>query len=521
LSRIPNGSRGPEWRSGRNRTSLLCKPESEYTTLIARDILRSPCFNRYRRILKFDSGFPFPYILGDVPLTRWRLSNSIILSETNSTQTMPSQTSSDQALHSLEEENKRLKRAVDELSILNDLARAIGASLNTQEIIQTIVRRSLRALNAEQGVITLVEEQSVQSMKTLVRTMVSSGEREQFHLNQALLGWMHLNKKPIVISDPRTDERFQGVPWDESLHSLLAVPLMVKSELRGVITIYNKKEHQQFTENDQRLLAIIAAQSAQVVENARLYEKERALARMQEDVKLAARIQSELLPKAPPSIPGYDIAGRTLPAQEVGGDYFDFIPIDEHRWAFCLGDVTGKGLPASLLMANLQATLRGLTLSSTSPKSCLEYSNRLLFQSTSPEKFATLFYAILDTRDHQIHFCNAGQDNPFLCSSRDETKRLKTGGIPLGMIPEYTYEDESASFEKGCFLVAYSDGVTEAMNAEEEMFGEACIASLIDQYRHASASELIDKIIGAVKQHAGGYPQSDDITLLVIRRNAD
>ena len=217
---------------------------------------------------------------------------------------MPSQASSNQALHSLEEENKRLKRAVDELSILNDLARAIGASLNTQEIIQTIVRRSLRALNAEQGVITLVEEQSVQSMRTLVRTMVSSSDREQFHLSQALLGWMHLNKKPIVINDPKTDERFQGIPWDESIHSLLAVPMMVKSELRGVVSIYNKKEGQPFTEDDQRLLAIIAAQSAQVVENARLYEKERALARMQEDVRLAARIQSELLPKASPSIPG-------------------------------------------------------------------------------------------------------------------------------------------------------------------------------------------------------------------------
>jgi GAF domain-containing protein len=118
---------------------------------------------------------------------------------------MPLQGSSDQALHSLEEENKRLKRAVDELPILDNLARAIGASLNTQEIVQTIIRRSLRALNAEQGVISLVEEQSVQSMKTLVRTMVSSSEHEQFHLSQALLGWMHLNKKAIVINNQKTD----------------------------------------------------------------------------------------------------------------------------------------------------------------------------------------------------------------------------------------------------------------------------------------------------------------------------
>jgi phosphoserine phosphatase RsbU/P len=424
----------------------------------------------------------------------------------------------DQAFRLLEEENKRLKRAVDELSILNDLARAIGASLNTQEIIQTIVRRSLRATSAEQGVITLVEEQSNQSMKTLVRTMVSSKEQEHFHFSQALLGWMHLNKKPLVINDPKNDERFRGIPWDESIRSLIAVPMMAKSELRGVLTVYNKKDGKPFSEDDQRLLAIIAGQSGQVVENARLYEKEKTLVKMQEEVRLAARIQTELLPKSAPSIAGYDIVGRTIPAQEVGGDYFDFIPIDEHRIAFCLGDVTGKGLPASLLMANLQATLRGQTLTTGSPKTCLERSNQLLYQSTSPEKFATLFYAILDLENHKIHYSNAGHDNPYLCSGRVPTKRLKVGGIPLGMLPDFSFEQESVPLEDDSILVAYSDGVTEAMNVQEEMFGEERIAAVIDQHRLAPASEIIDHLVSAVKTFAAGHPQSDDITVVVMRR---
>jgi phosphoserine phosphatase RsbU/P len=424
----------------------------------------------------------------------------------------------DQAIRLLEDENKRLKRAVDELSILNDLARAIGASLNTQEIIQTIVRRSLRATNAEQGVITLVEEQSNQSMKTLVRTMVSSKEQEHFHFSQALLGWMHLNKKPLVINDPKNDERFRGIPWDESIRSLIAVPMMAKSELRGVLTVYNKKDGKPFAEDDQRLLAIIAGQSGQVVENARLYEKEKTLVKMQEEVRLAARIQTELLPKSAPTIAGYEIVGRSIPAQEVGGDYFDFIPIDEHRLAFCLGDVTGKGLPASLLMANLQATLRGQTLTTGSPKTCLERSNQLLYQSTSPEKFATLFYAILDLQNHHIHYSNAGHDNPYLCSSHTATKRLKIGGIPLGMLPDFSFEQESVPLEDDSILVAYSDGVTEAMNAREEMFGEERIAAVIDQHKLAPATEIIDHLVSAVKTFAAGYPQSDDITVVVMRR---
>jgi sigma-B regulation protein RsbU (phosphoserine phosphatase) len=431
---------------------------------------------------------------------------------------MPPQANHDPAIRSLEDENKRLKRAVEELSVLNDLARAIGASLNTQDIIQTIVRRSLRAVGAEQGVITLVEERSEQSMKTLVRTMVSSGEQEQFHFSQALLGWMHLNKKPLVINDPRTDERFRGIPWDGSIHSLIAVPMMVKSELRGVLTVYNKKEGKSFADDDQRLLAIIAAQSGQVVENARLHEQEQALMKMQEDLRLAARIQTELLPHTPPSIPGYEIIGTSIPAQQVGGDYYDFIPIDDHRWAFCIGDVTGKGLPASLLMANLQATLRGQTSPTAGPKACLERSNQLLFQSTSPEKFATLFYAILDPRDHRLSYANAGHENPYLCCNRPEKTRLKTGGIPLGMLPEFPFEQDCISLEEGSLIVAFSDGVSEAMNAREEQFGEERIVAVIDRHRDAPVSEIIDHLVAAVKSHAAGHPQSDDITVVVVRR---
>ena len=421
-------------------------------------------------------------------------------------------------MKTLEEENRRLKRAVEELSVLNDLARAIGASLNTEEIIQTIIRRSLRASSAEQGVITLIEEESNQSMKTLVRTMVSSREQGHFHFNQALLGWMHLNKKPLVINDPKSDERFRGITWDESIRSLVAVPMMVKSGLRGVLTVYNKKDGKPFTEDDQRLLAIIAGQSGQVVENARLYEREKAFVKIEEELRFAARIQNELLPQSSPGIPGYEIAGRTIPAQEVGGDYYDFIPIDDHRWAFCLGDVTGKGLPASLLMANLQATLRGQTLTAGTPKTCLERSNQLLFQSTAPEKFATLFYTILDTQNHSLHYSNAGHENPYLFCTQSATKRLSVGGIPLGMLPEFTFEQGTIPIEEHSMLVIFSDGVTEAMNAEEDQFGEARIAEVLAQYKEAPAAQVIDQLVAAVKKHAAGHPQSDDITVVVLRR---
>jgi len=288
--------------------------------------------------------------------------------------------------------------------------------------------------------------------------------------------------------------------------------------LMGLLTVFNKRDEAGFTGNDQRLLAIIAAQSAQVIENARLYLEEQTLQRMQEDMRLAAEIQGNLLPKDFPAIPGYEITGKSIPAKEVGGDYFDFIPVDDHQIAFCLGDVSGKGMPAALLMANLQATLRGQTLLRVNSKECLTRANKLLFLSTDSKKFATLFYGVLDTMNHQLIFCNAGHDNPFLISDSNELKRLKTGGIVLGFIEEYNYEEETILLNRDDVLVLISDGITEAMNASEEEFGESRLAEVIQTNREKPAEDIIEHILAAVKLHTGETEQMDDMTVVVIKR---
>ncbi len=421
----------------------------------------------------------------------------------------------------LEEENERLRRAVDELSILNELATAIGALNNSEEVIRKIINRSLRAANAEQGLITLVDDQPNQPMKTLVRTMVSSSDHGQFHFNQALLGWMILNKKPLMVNDPANDDRFRGVPWDESVHSVLCVPMLVRSSLKGVLSVYNKKSGTGFTQGDQRLLSIIAAQSAQVVENARLYEEERSLIKMQEELKLASQIQADLLPKAPPKISGYEIAGATFPARVIGGDYFDFIQLDETKVAICLGDVSGKGLTAALLMANLQASLRGQTYLGNTVKDCVSKVNQQLYQSTSPEKFATLFYGILDTSEQSLVFCNAGHEPPILIRAGGELVRLNDGGTVVGITDTAEFRDAGVPFHPGDILVSFSDGVTEAMNRDREQFGEDRLIELIRKNGCLTASRVIEEIVGAVRAHAGEAPQHDDITALVVRRLAD
>ena len=432
---------------------------------------------------------------------------------------MPTSDSEAVHLQALELENQHLRRSVEELSLLNDLAREIGASLDADEVVGKIIRRALKSVQAEQGVITLVEESADDPMKTLVRTAGSSVIHGPYRINDSLLGWMQHNKKPLLLNDPVHDKRFQGANWDVTIRSILCVPLMNRSQLIGMLTVYNKKTEAGFTEDDQRLLAIIAAQSAQIVENARLYEEEKALLHMREEVRLAYDIQTSLLPKASPGVPGYDIAGVSLAADTVGGDYFDYITLHDGCLGLCVGDVSGKGLPASLLMANVQATLRGQAPWTDSVKICLERANQLLCESIRTGTFVTLFYGILDPHNHQFRYANAGHNRPLFHTSGSVT-RLDLGGLALGLLSTATYQDDTLTFAAGDVLLIYSDGVTEAMNPGREQFEEDRLTELIREYAADPAQTLVDRIVEAVQHHAAEAPASDDMTLLAIRRIA-
>ncbi len=421
------------------------------------------------------------------------------------------------SIASLVEENQRLKRAVEELSILNDLARAIGASNDSQDIMQSIIHKSLRAVHAEQGVITLLDQDSSHSMKTLVRSMVSSTEHPRYHFHQNLLGWMELNKKPLVINDPRSDDRFRGILWDEGIWNIMSVPLMVKASLLGILSVFNKKDKAQFNNDDQRLLAIMASQSAQIVENARLYEQEKSLFRVQEEMRLASSIQLDLLPKSAPVIGGYEIAARTIPAKSVGGDFFDFIQLPNGRLGISLGDVSGKGMPAALLMAHIQANVRSQAKMHTTPQNSIAGMNELVCQSISEGKFATLFYGILDPIQNCITYCNAGQDFPLLFSG-SACEALKCGGIPVGMFSPFAYEEAVVELKTGDILLIYSDGIAEAWNTADEPFGEEKIKTVIVKHREKSANAIIDHLIKDVENHAATMPQADDMTIVVVKK---
>jgi len=418
------------------------------------------------------------------------------------------------------QQNKRLKRAVEELSILNEISTAIASTMELSTIETLIMKKCIKHFQVEQAAVMILMEETFDKP---FQTMIREADRSRvtaYHLDAQLTGWMLKNRKPLLVDDLQTDDRFQAMPRDGvQVKSLLCVPLFHKGRMTGLIACFNKKQDERFSEEDQRLLSIIAAQSAQVIENARLLEQEQMLTRIQEEHRLAADIQTRLLPKAAPALKGYDIAGVSFPAKAVGGDYFDFIPVDDTRMAFCVADISGKGIPAALLMSNLQATIRTETMLVPRPCECLNRSNRLLYRNTEANKFATLFYGILDSKEHSVVYANAGHNRPFIIRNTGEHLELSTAGIVLSMLEQFDYPEDTCSLEPGELLVIYSDGVTEAINEEQEEYGEERLRNLVADLRWKKADDIVDEVIKEIGLFAGEQEQFDDITLMVIKRD--
>jgi sigma-B regulation protein RsbU (phosphoserine phosphatase) len=419
----------------------------------------------------------------------------------------------------LETENKRLRRAVEELSVLNDIATAITSTLSLDTIVDLIVQKCVKHLGVEQGAVLLFgEKEESDALRTMVRRIQSDMQTIPYRLSDQITGWMLKNQAPLRVNDLATDGRFRVAdsPGPE-IRSLLCVPLRLKGKMIGVLSVFNKRTAEAFSDSDQRLLTIIGAQSAQVIENARLYEEEKALQLMQQELQMAHEIQRNLLPKSTPAAPGYELAGHSVAARNVGGDYFDLIPTDGGV-ALCLGDVSGKGMPAAMLMANVQATVRAQTLLGPSPGACLGRSNRLLHDSTDSDKFVTLFYGLLDAGRHRLNYSNGGHNPPWLVSTDGTLRTLSAGGPVLGVLPEARYEEATVDVQPGDLLLIYSDGFPEAMNSNLEEFGEERFCELVVQHRRAPAEKLIETLYAAVREFCGDEPQSDDMTVVAARR---
>ena len=295
-----------------------------------------------------------------------------------------------------------------------------------------------------------------------------------------------------------------------------------EQEILGVLCVGRSQPERFFTSGEVKLANVLGTMASLALQNDSLHrkrrEEEQALFRMQEEMRLASRIQCDLLPHSPPDIPCYDIAGKTQPARMVGGDYFDFISLGGNRQAIALGDVVGKGLPASLLMANLQATIRGQALLAPSVRDTLRMSNKLLFASTNDARFVTLIYGVLDIVSHQFSYCNGGHDPPLLFPLSGKPRELATGGLLLGVMENAVYQEETIPMQPGDLLLLYSDGITEGHDRNDKEFGVEALIDLVQQNRDLTADALIKRTFTSVHNHCGSDAQQDDQTLIVIKR---
>jgi sigma-B regulation protein RsbU (phosphoserine phosphatase) len=236
------------------------------------------------------------------------------------------------------------------------------------------------------------------------------------------------------------------------------------------------------------------------------------LAARREELRDAMVTQHALLPRIP-SIPGCDISVSWMPAGDVGGDYFDLIPLDDDRLGICLGDASGKGIPAALLMSNVQAAVRALAPDVASTDRLINRINRILCANTAPNKFVTLFYGTIEGR--RLTYTNAGHNAPLLIRANGQHVRLEEGGALLGVFPDWIYEQGEVLLAPGDRLVLFSDGITDAENWNGDRFGEERLLGILDANRALDATELRKKIVSAVADFSGGAPQ-DDSTLLVL-----
>lgn len=301
------------------------------------------------------------------------------------------------------------------------------------------------------------------------------------------------------------------------LNCYLLIPLSHRGDLHGVLCLGNKLTRTSFSAEDATLLNVLSDQIAIALENIGLYEEKLDRQQIQKEITVARDIQKMLLPYQIPRGKNFEISALNIPSKEVGGDYYDFIQLDEHHIGVAIGDISGKGIPGAMLMSNLQATLRASAWKSDQPAEVMKQINHQICNTTSPEKFATFFYGILNAKKLTFTYTNAGHNYPIIKKRKGEFRQLTGGGLVIGVSPDYKYEQTRIHLDHGDTLVFYTDGITEALNPEIEEFGVQKLLDIILGYPYHTAEELRNHIYEAVISFAEGEFQYDDITLIVLQ----
>jgi serine phosphatase RsbU (regulator of sigma subunit) len=331
----------------------------------------------------------------------------------------------------------------------------------------------------------------------------------------------------FLSDDASRDDRIQlsQSVVDFRIRSVMCVPLCGASgKAFGVIQLDTQDRTKKFTQDDLKLLWGVANQAATSLENAQLHADAVKRERLKRDLELAQQVQLSFLPKTLPAVPGYEFFAHYQAAQAVGGDYYGFIPLGEGRLAVAVGDVAGKGVPASLLMAKLSSDTRFSLLTETDLGQAVSKLNDLLYEFTSvADRFVTLGVAVIDSATHQVTMVSAGHASPLLYRAEggplEEVVTKKVAGVPLGIMEGYPFESCQIALEPGESLLIFTDGVTDALDVNNKAFGPNGIQDALQGAGAATVRQLVEKIARAVQVHAAGRDPFDDVTLVGLGRS--
>ncbi|RMF58130.1 MAG: hypothetical protein D6748_09615 [Calditrichaeota bacterium] len=410
----------------------------------------------------------------------------------------------------IREINQRLDEKIHQLNTLFDIDRGLSSTLDFNEILRLLGLVLMGQMKVTRYGILLKREKG---FKLYQYKGISPSE----------IG--PLEKRLRKISAPNQAVRIESLLDNDIIAQChqqqleVCIPMVHQNELLGYIFLGKKAGGETYDSTDLEFLTTLVSQAVISLENARMFQETLEKQRLEEELNVARTIQKKLLPHQLPNIPGYEVSGMNIPSKQVGGDYYDVIPLGSHTVALAIGDVAGKGVPAALLMANLQAALRIVLKFNPSPQQIISQLNNLICENTDRDKFITFFLAILNTREHTLTYVNAGHNYPILVTSTGTIQTLEEGGLILGVVPDYPYQSSTIQLKKGDLLYCYTDGVTEAVNHEGEEFGEELLLRLLNRFHKLPLTQSLEKIWQKIVAYSSGIPQADDVTMLAIKRN--
>ena len=421
-----------------------------------------------------------------------------------------------------EDSEPHAARQSDLLALISKVGVALLASVTLTETLEQIVTLVFEAVPADRCMIMMRDAKSPELKVAVARLRDRAGEVGEIRISRSVIDEVVTNGKSVLTSDAQADPRFAGgTVMLQGVRSVLAVPLGVGANVFGIIYADSPLSDARFTEDHLKVLTTLSSVAAIRVENARLTEEQMERERLEREQQVASEIQQRFLPAAAPHIEGYELQGISFPCYEIGGDYYDFIQRDNGNMVVALGDVSGKGTAAALLMSSLHAAIHAQADTHDSIVSTIQAVNKYLTESIPPNRFVTLFYAELNPELGRLTFLNAGHNPPLIVHAGGTMEQLASGGLPLGIMADAEFREGRTQLLPGDVLVIYSDGVSEAVNPTGEEFGPTRLYEVVARNLDASASGIRDRIESALTKFCQGTPAADDITLVIVKRLAE